>query len=302
VRKIVTAFVPFLCYLALFKNYNMLRAVTGLDEITKPSLTFLPWLENFVFHCMPHKIFASFHTPVLDVLAAVPYLIHFVLPFVFIAYLKVVRRTRDIYHFIWCLGWVNFTVVLFQFLFPTAPPWYTDSAQFGIDGRVRDDLLGPPEAGFVRVDRMLGFPLFNGIYSRSPLKFGAFPSLHVAWPCVVLCCGPWISRKVGIAHVAWITWAALYSNHHYAVDALMGIAIVLFITHMASRVWSPFVDRSVRQSLPFTLIPPPPSAFSTSSQTATSNSNTPTSTPPPQQQSMDPNFFTGDLASVCVLT
>ena len=80
VRKIVTAFVPFLCYLALFKNYNMLRAVTGLDEITKPSLTFLPWLENFVFHCMPHKIFASFHTPVLDVLAAVPYLIHFVLP------------------------------------------------------------------------------------------------------------------------------------------------------------------------------------------------------------------------------
>lgn len=238
-KEMLTAALPFLMFLFVFSNYSFLRNITGLSSVSTPNGAFLPWLEMLVFHCYPHRILARFAHPVLDFFAAVPYLFHFGLPFLFIAYkFASSRSVSGVYPFLWCAGWVNLVAIIIQLIFPTTPPWFVDSAVFGPNGEFLKSQAN--EAGFHRLDAVLGFPFFHNIYATSPVKFGAFPSLHVAWPAVILVSGPWISEKFAMFHVAWITWAALYSNHHYGVDAIAGILLVFLVNFMMIKVWSPF--------------------------------------------------------------
>jgi len=233
------ALLPFLSYLLVFSNYRILRRITGLDSVLTPNANFLPWLEMLVFHCYPHQILATFSNPIFDFMAAVPYLIHFPLPAFFLVYkFFYTKSVHGALPFLWLAGWVNLVAVFIQFFFPTTPPWFVDSAVWSAEGQLLK--AGANEAGFHRLDRVLGFPFFHNIYSASPVKYGAFPSLHVAWPAMILVCGPWISEKFALGHVAWITWAALYSNHHYGVDAIAGIVLVFLVNFMMRKVWSPF--------------------------------------------------------------
>lgn len=242
-KSLIIAASPFLMYLMLYSNYKIIRSSTGLDEMRKPSYTFLPWLEQMVFHFYPHRFLSTFATPVLDFFAAIPYLVHFPLPALFLVYLlSGEKRRRNIFTFLWCAGWVNLVAVIIQFLFPTAPPWFVDSAVFDAQGNFIKS--GDNEAGFHRLDALLGKHFFHGIYAASPLKFGAFPSLHVAWPAIILVNEPWISKKFAWFHVVWISWAALYSNHHYGVDALGGILLVFIVNFCMIKIWSPFHSSS----------------------------------------------------------
>ena len=247
-KRTVVAVIPFLTYLIIYSNYRVIRALTGLEESRKPNYTFLPWLEKFVFHCYPHRILSRFAVPILDLLAAIPYLIHFPLPALFIMYLiSHEKRRGQVFAFLWCAGWVNLVAVIVQYIFPTAPPWFVDSAVFDRDGHFLKS--GANEAGFHRLDTLFGFHFFHGIYAASPLKFGAFPSLHVAWPAIILVNEPWISKKFAWFHVVWIAWAAMYSNHHYAVDAIGGILLVFVVNLSMIKLWSPFHSSCARTIL-----------------------------------------------------
>ena len=130
--------------------------------------------------------------------------------------------------------------MVIQSTFPTASPWFVDSAVLDAHGDVI--LEGPNEAGFHRLDKLFKITLFQNIYGHSPLKFGAFPSLHVAWPMVVLLNHPWFGKKVASIHVVWITLAALYSTHHYLIDAIAGILLVVLIRVCMIKIWSPFAE------------------------------------------------------------
>lgn len=241
VRKLLLAFLPFICYLIVFKFYKQFRNVTHLEKLTPPNYIILSNIESTLFFCHPHRILSSLANPVFDFLAAIPYLFHFPLPFLFAFYLYISPKRRPaIYPFLWCAGWVNLLAVLFQAIFPTAPPWFTDSAVVDEHGVVIFEV--PNEAAFKRIDQLFGVSIFHGIYSKSPVKFGAFPSLHVAWPMVVFLNHPWGGKKVGGAHVVWITLAALYATHHYLIDALGGILLALIVRLCMLRVWSPFPE------------------------------------------------------------
>jgi len=247
-KRVLLAFSPFLAYLIVYSNYNRIRYMTGLEETRKPSITFLPWLEYLVFHCYPHRILSKVASPLLDFFAAIPYLIHFPLPFLFSVYLlSGEERQKSILPYLWCAGWVNLIAVFVQFIFPTAPPWFVDSAVYDHNGKFLQS--GNNEAGFARLDALIGHSVFHGIYSKSPLKFGAFPSLHVAWPAIILVNNPWIGKKFAWFHVVWIAWAAMYSNHHYGVDALGGILLVFIINFSMIKIWSPFHSTTPIQRL-----------------------------------------------------
>lgn len=247
-KTTLLALLPYACYVFIFSNYRILRAITGLDEIRKPNFTFLPWLEYQIFHCYPHRLLSQFASPILDFIAAIPYLIHFPLPFLFLLYLLIDDgRRKQMFPYMWCGGWVNLIAVFIQLLSPTAPPWFVDSAVFDQNGRFLKS--GPNEAGFHRIDALIGQGVFHGIYSASPLKFGAFPSLHVAWPAIVLVNKPWVNKKFAWFHVLWITWAALYSSHHFAVDALGGIILVFIVNFSMIKIWSPFHPSSQFQNI-----------------------------------------------------
>lgn len=238
-KKVLLASAPFLVYLMVYSNYNRIRYMTGLEETRKPSITFLPWFEYTVFRCYPHRLLSNFASPILDFFAAIPYLVHFPLPFLFSLYLlSGVERQKCILPYLWCAGWVNLIAVFVQFVFPTAPPWFVDSAVYDHNGKFLQS--GNNEAGFARLDALIGHSVFHGIYSKSPLKFGAFPSLHVAWPAIILVNNPWFGKRFAWFHVVWIAWAALYSNHHYGVDALGGILLVFIVNFSMIKIWSPF--------------------------------------------------------------
>ncbi len=226
-------------YLIFYSRYNFFRSLSGLDKTREPNISFLPWLEQFVFHCHPHRLLSAIANPFFDCLAALVYLIHFPLPAFFLLYLLVHPVKRySVLRFAWCAGWVNLCALVLQYFFPTAPPWYVDSAVYGSDGNFMKSASN--EAGFQRLDAFLGLHFFRGVYSASPLKFGAFPSLHVAWPAIICVNDPWMGKKFAWFHVFWISWAALYSHHHYGVDALAGIFLVFIVNYCIIKVWSPF--------------------------------------------------------------
>ena len=241
VRKLLVALLPFLCYLMVFKYYKDLRSYTNLEELTPPNFYVLSEIESSIFFFHPHRIVSKLANPVFDLLAAIPYLFHFPLPFLFAFYLILSPKKRPaLYPYLWCAGWVNLLAVLFQATFPTAPPWFVDSAVLDEHGTVIFEV--PNEAAFRRIDRFFGISLFHGIYSKSPVKFGAFPSLHVAWPVVVFLNHPWGGWRVGGTHIVWITWAALYATHHFFIDALGGMLLVVLVRQSMMRVWSPFPE------------------------------------------------------------
>jgi membrane-associated phospholipid phosphatase len=82
-------------------------------------------------------------------------------------------------------------------------------------------------AGLLRVDAMLGTTYFRDLYTRGATVFGALPSLHAAYPFFGLLAtfrraGP-ASRAIQIAYAFWMAFAAVYLNHHWLIDVLLGI-------------------------------------------------------------------------------
>lgn len=239
--KVILAILPYAAYLVLFSSNKAIRHITHLDTISEPNFIILSKIEHGLFFCYPHKVLSSLANPIFDIVSAIPYLVHFPLPFLFAFYLVISERRRGaLLPYLWCLGWVNFIAVMFQITFPTAPPWFVDSAI--VDHHKRVVFESPNEGGFSRVDRMFGIGLFHGLYSTSPLKFGAFPSLHVAVPMVIFLNHPWFGKKFGAFHVVLITLSALYIHHHYLVDALGGILLSCIVRLSILKLWSPFPE------------------------------------------------------------
>ena len=245
--RFLLAGLPYITYLLIFKFYTPLRHATHLDTAMPPNYHVLRNIEYHLFFFQPHQLLSSLANPIFDFLAAIPYLIHFPLPFLFGFYLALhPKKKTGIFPYMWCAGWVNFIAVLIQLIFPTASPWFVDSAVMDQHGKIVYEVAN--EAGFKRLDKLLGFGIFHGIYSQSPLKYGAFPSLHIAWPMIVFLNRPWFGKKVAGVHVVWITLAALYSTHHYLIDALGGILLAVLVRICMLKLWSPFPEYETASS------------------------------------------------------
>jgi hypothetical protein len=127
------------------------------------------------------------------------------------------------------LAWAFLIVNVLGFtswiLFPAAPPWYV--AEYGL-GPARMDAI-PSAAGTARFDAFFGISYFSGFYQRSHNVYGAMPSLHVAYPLVVLLAvwrlpQRWM-RWLCLLFFIDVAFAAVYLDHHYVVDAIAGIAV-----------------------------------------------------------------------------
>jgi inositol phosphorylceramide synthase catalytic subunit len=133
--------------------------------------------------------------------------------------------------YMFSFGLVCFMSVGLQYLMPTPPPWL---------------LVNPPlpqEAYFYRTDKLTGIPIFHSIYSRSPLVCGAFPSLHSAWPVLILVIKPWISRSFCLFHCFATAFAAVYSWHHFIIDIIFGWFFAVISVVIGSFIIENFVIR-----------------------------------------------------------
>ena len=215
-------FLPLLLYIFMFFWHRELQSYLGLES--KCEHNFIVDLDYLIFGKKTYYFFVYIQHWTLDLLSSMSYLMHFTLPFLYSIYLLAYKKhCSGFLRFILAFGTVNFLGVLIQKVVPTPPPW------------MLAELKGPPEANFARVDSILNTTLFKCIYSNSPLICGSFPSLHTAWPTIILFSNakPWFSRNFSRFHVALIAFSAVYSGHHFIIDVIFGFLFACFCTKLS---------------------------------------------------------------------
>lgn len=160
-----------------------------------------------------------------DVLAWVFYVLaHITFPILTAVWLYLFHLPGSLRCFSFALGLQNVAGVCTHMLFPTAAPWFIH--MYGPDAAADYDIPGYA-AGLTRVDIALGTHVHSKGFHKSPIVFGAVPSLHSAM-AVQVCLFLWyfanskVLRLCGIVFVCIQWWATMYLDHHFRVDLLIG--------------------------------------------------------------------------------
>ncbi|RYP89546.1 hypothetical protein DL770_004319 [Monosporascus sp. CRB-9-2] len=222
-----------------YRSADRLRSFVPYDVRPLVSVKVLPALEDILYGADLSNIISEYTNPILDLLAWFPYGIgHFGLPAVCSALMFLFAAPGTTPYFARSFGWMSILGVAMQLVFPCTPPWYEklhglEPAQYGMQGS---------PAGLARIDALFGVDLYTTSFTTAPVPFGAFPSLHAADAALealfMSYCFPKL-RGFCIFYVAWLCWATMYLNHHYAVDLIGGIAIAVSIFLVVKARWLP---------------------------------------------------------------
>jgi hypothetical protein len=157
----------------------------------------------------------------LDIMAGIFYLCWIPVPMGFAIYMFFKNR-RQFLLFLLTFVLVNFVGFVVYYTFPAAPPWYVQYHGFNFIAHTPGNT-----AGLARFDAYFNVSVFKSIYSKGSNVFAAMPSLHSAYPIIVLYYG--IKNKLGWVNVLFATvtmgiwFSAVYLSHHYILDVLAGI-------------------------------------------------------------------------------
>jgi membrane-associated phospholipid phosphatase len=145
--------------------------------------------------------------------------------------------------FTWSFLAMNLAAFVCYRLYPAAPPWYFHAHGCAVDLAARAS-EGP---NLARVDAWLGVDYFGGFYARSKNVFGAMPSLHCAYPLLIVLEGwtpfaatkraKWPLRAAAASYSLWMCAAAVYLDHHWILDVVagLGFAVVTFASFRGAR-------------------------------------------------------------------
>lgn len=161
-----------------------------------------------------------FH-PVLDLLCGFSYAAYLYEVFI-VALFFFWKKDSRFQRLCWAFFAVNALGVVTYLVYPAAPPWYV--LQYG-PGPANLAAL-PSPAGTARFDELLGISYFAGFYARNPNVFGAMPSLHAAYPFMVMLYVWNRGRawRLGTgAFALLVAFSAVYLTHHYILDVLAGL-------------------------------------------------------------------------------
>ena len=119
---------------------------------------------------------------------------------------------------------VNLLGFITYYIYPAAPPWYV--TRYGVLGPPRMDVHSSA-AATTRFDRILGTHFFEHIYAHGVDVYGAYPSLHVSYPLLtflIVRTQPELKWLLAPAFAFYLLMclSAMYLQHHYVVDVLMG--------------------------------------------------------------------------------
>ena len=159
-------------------------------------------------------------------------------------YLFVKGQTRLAERFAWVFVWSNFLGFSLYYIYPAAPPWYVAAHGF-----VADLSVHASPAGAIRFDRLVGLPIMQGFYGKSADVFGAIPSLHVVYPMLALIYGFRLPRFriVAVVYFFLVCFSAVYLDHHYLVDLLVGYVDALLVMALFRVLFGP-VETAVEAS------------------------------------------------------
>jgi len=227
-RKFILGFSIFIVYwiiydyMKAFPNYWF--SVVHIEDLYNAE-KFLFGIDTVAGRLTPNEFWARHSHAVVDVLCGTFYLCWIPLPLLFAGYLFY-RNRRQFLGFALTFLLVNLLGFVVYYLYAAAPPWYVQ--EFGFDF-----IAGTPgnTAGLIRFDHFFGVTIFQSLYAKGSNVFAAMPSLHSAYPLIVLYTGLYarmgrINILFGIITVG-IWFAAVYTSHHYVLDVLAGITTAL---------------------------------------------------------------------------
>ena len=234
-RRFFTGMLPFLLFGIIY----------DLTHITQPLVRYLHvhvhepyWFDKTFFGVptgdgvlTPNEFFERHHWPEVDFFTGLAYIVFVYWAMGFAAYLALFRRDeagrRLLARFGWTFLFMNLAGFVTYYIYPAAPPWYV--ADYG---------LGPANmaarssaAGAARWDALTGIPYFQEFYGRSADVFGAIPSLHVSYPLLTFLHGRELRKRwldvASFGLFLLVSFAAVYLNHHYVLDVLLGVLYTL---------------------------------------------------------------------------
>lgn len=165
--------------------------------------------------------FTSRTNPFLTLFAGVSYLLWVPGPIIYTLFLATKDKSQMV-RFSYAFLLTNFIGFVIYYLYPAAPPWYYINY-----GSATDFSIPGSEALLANFDTLINFPLFHGIYAKNANVFAAVPSLHAAYPVLSLLFAIKFKDKLFIIFFSVLSFgiwfAAVYSQHHYFIDLLLGL-------------------------------------------------------------------------------
>jgi len=184
-----------------------------------------------------HDYFQQHSFLPLDLYCAIPYGIFIGVVVAYSVYLFR-RDYPGLQRFTWSFLALNVAGFITYHVYPAAPPWYFHKYGCLVDLATHAS-EGP---NLARVDAWLGIPYFAGVYGRSSDVFGAVPSLHVAYPLLMLLEGfrrhRWLGRVLLIWFYLSMCFAAVYLDHHWIFDVVLGSLYAVVISQLMRRLFN----------------------------------------------------------------
>jgi inositol phosphorylceramide synthase catalytic subunit len=223
-RKFILGFSVFIVYWIIFDymkavpNYNVSTVhIADLYNFEKKLFGI-----NFNGQLLtPNEYWAINGNTIMDIIGGIFYLCWIPVPLGFATYLFFKNR-REFLGFAITFFVVNLVGFVGYYTFPAAPPWYVHQHGFIFNPATKADI-----GGLVKFDQFFDVHIFKDIYSKGSNVFAAMPSLHSAYPIIVVYYGIRNKLKYGNIILAtvmvgiWFT--AVYTSHHYVLDVLAGI-------------------------------------------------------------------------------
>ena len=241
-RKLARVGMPFLLYAVVYDSMrwyaNYIRSpVIHLREPYDFDLRFFG-IHTASGTLTPNEWFQIHTSRILDFVCGLSYT-----PFLFIGesvlvsiYLLFRGQERRATRFAWVFVISNFVGFSLYYIYPAAPPWYVAAHGF-----VADLSVHASPAGALRFDRLVGLPIMQGFYGKSADVFGAIPSLHVVYPMLALIYGFRLPRfrVVAIVYFVLVCFSAVYLDHHYLVDLVVGYVDALLVMAVFRMLFGP---------------------------------------------------------------
>jgi inositol phosphorylceramide synthase catalytic subunit len=235
-RLFLAQFFPFIATGAIYDSmrYYYWAGIEGRVHVAGPYQLELSWFG--IGGRTPNEWLDAHHNPMLDLACGFAYLVY-VGEYLAVGFLLFFRRRFDVLRtFALCFLVVNLLGFITYFVYPAAPPWYVSEYGFG---PARLDVHSAAAAAS-RFDQLLGTHFFDAIYGRGIDVYGAFPSLHVAYPLLAV----WATFRVpelrwarapAVGFFLLMCLSAVYLQHHYLIDVLLGIAYAIVTVALVGR-------------------------------------------------------------------
>ena len=236
-RKLGVCFTPLFIYLICYSSLKILHDYNPFPIHNKGLYDMEVKLFGVKLDGLKVSLceFFNQHVNLLsDIIAGSFYITWAPFPILFGLWAFYKKRRKLVFNFWLAFLTINIFGFIIYIVLPAAPPWYY--LKYGAE-IIQD--LGGEAAGLARFDQLIGFGLYEGMYSQGTNTFGALPSMHAAFPMVLSYYSFRYKNKIFssifLISMVSIWFGAIYSNHHYLIDVLMGMScaiIGIFLTDL----------------------------------------------------------------------